>query len=478
LWSLAHAVVATSWQSLMSQRGPRDGCDGVQLVLTAALGQTYAMLSRNSSFRTTSQIFHGLGFYWSRHCRMYDTTSFTENDFPSVEAEVSEKVEVWRTWAASETRLRAILAHYILDAQIAHFSGNPTSVRHATNPLPLPASTAAFNATSPDGWIAEMDKSNTHDFTFNEFISATFRRDSAISTRPISSLGIQVVLECIQSLVLEAAQAGGDAIGTVTQKEITAALLHLYRWQICKSPQHAELSLRWHAVFLSLTMDVGSFCEQISSSCNVPGASQTQSQALLFKPTLRSHSRHSGTLELQKWVNSSIDARRALLHAFAIQDITQSLSYKEAHTIHLPSTIFIAATVHAAHMLSGVQCVTVPEDVDWDTVWTSENTGDFVSPPLVQHSSFPQSSSLPLPSAQYSSSLPRSCYVSESSERSKLETQSFLHGKFLPPNPRVLARKIPCELHALRMQLKAMASPWGISQQMDKMMELWHEKLR
>ena len=478
MWSLAHAVVATSWQSLMSQRGPRDDCDGVQLVLTAALGQTYAMLSRNGNFRTTSQIFHGLGFYWSRHCRMYDLTGFTRNELPSEDAEYNEKVELWRTWAAAETRLRAILAHYILDAQIAHFSGNPTSVRHATNPLPLPASTAAFTATSPDGWIAEIDESNTHDFTFNEFISATFRRDSLISTRPISSLGIQVVLECIQSLVLEAAQAGGDTIGTVTQKEITAALLHLYRWQICKSPQHAELSLRWHAVFLSLTMDVGSLCEQISSSCYVPEPSQTQSQVLLFKPTTQSHSRHSGTLEIQRWANSSIEARRALLHAFAIQDITQYLSYKAAHAIHIPSTIFIAATVHAAHMLSGVQSVTVPELVDWDTVWTSGNAGDFVPPPLVQYSSLPQSSSLPLPSAQSSSSLPRSCHVSESSQRSKLETQAFLQGKFFPPNPRVLARKIPCELHALRMQLKAMASPWGISQQMDKMLELWHEKLR
>ena len=470
--------MATSWQTLMSQRGPRDDCDGVQLVLTAALGQTYAMLSRNSNFRTTSQIFHGLGFYWSRHCRMYDTPSFTENDLPSLEADASAKVEVWRTWAATETRLRAILAHYILDAQIAHFSGNPTSVRHATNPLPLPASTTAFNATSPDGWIAEMGKSTTHDFTFNDFISAIFRRDSIISTRPISSLAIRVVLECIQSLVLEAAQAGGDAIGTVSQKEITAALLHLYRWQIVKSPQHAELSLRWHAIFLSITMDVGSFCEQISSSYTEPGPSHSQSQVLLFKPTIRSHSRHSGTLEIQKWANSSVDARRALLHAFAIQDITQSLPYKEAHSIHISSTIFIAATVHAAHMLSGVQCVTVPDVVDWDTVWTNENAGDFLPPPEFHHSSFAQSSLLPLTSAQASSSLPRSGHVFESSDRSKVETQAFLHGRFSPPNPRALARKIPCELHALRMQLKAMASPWGISQQMDKMMELWHEKLR
>jgi Fungal specific transcription factor domain len=61
LWRLAHTAVATSWQALTATKGPRDGCNGVQLVLTALLGQTYAS-SKNESLRMTSQIFHSLGF--------------------------------------------------------------------------------------------------------------------------------------------------------------------------------------------------------------------------------------------------------------------------------------------------------------------------------------------------------------------------------------------------------------------------------
>lgn len=60
LWRLAHIAVATNWKHLMATKGPRDSCEGVQLVLTAVLGQTYALMSRNESLRMTSQTFHGM----------------------------------------------------------------------------------------------------------------------------------------------------------------------------------------------------------------------------------------------------------------------------------------------------------------------------------------------------------------------------------------------------------------------------------
>jgi hypothetical protein len=86
LWRLAHTAVATSWQALMATKGPRDECNGVQLVLTALLGQTYAILSKNESLRMTSQVFHGLGFYWARQCGMYDVEDFSEADIPALDA--------------------------------------------------------------------------------------------------------------------------------------------------------------------------------------------------------------------------------------------------------------------------------------------------------------------------------------------------------------------------------------------------------
>jgi hypothetical protein len=46
LWRLAHTAVATSWQSLITHRGPYDACKGVQLLVTALLGQIYGALSK------------------------------------------------------------------------------------------------------------------------------------------------------------------------------------------------------------------------------------------------------------------------------------------------------------------------------------------------------------------------------------------------------------------------------------------------
>jgi hypothetical protein len=49
LWRLAHTAVATSWTTLISHRGQYDSCNGIQVVLTALLGQIYANLSKVSS---------------------------------------------------------------------------------------------------------------------------------------------------------------------------------------------------------------------------------------------------------------------------------------------------------------------------------------------------------------------------------------------------------------------------------------------
>ena len=62
LWKLAHVAVATSWQALIQHQAPSNNNRGVQLVATALLGQTYAMLSRNRKLRMTAQMFHSLGF--------------------------------------------------------------------------------------------------------------------------------------------------------------------------------------------------------------------------------------------------------------------------------------------------------------------------------------------------------------------------------------------------------------------------------
>ncbi len=98
----------------MVTKGPRDLCEGVQLLLTAVLGQTYALMSKNESLRMTSQIFHGLGFYWARQCGMFNLGPPSYN-VPSLGASEEQKLECWKVWAAQEVQNRAVLGHYILE---------------------------------------------------------------------------------------------------------------------------------------------------------------------------------------------------------------------------------------------------------------------------------------------------------------------------------------------------------------------------
>jgi Fungal specific transcription factor domain len=101
LWRLGHTAVATSWQTLISLRGPHDKCGGVQLVLTALLGQKYAFLSSNADIRTTEFVFHGLGFYWARTCGMYSISESHQPYIPALDASEYDKKFLWEVWAAS-----------------------------------------------------------------------------------------------------------------------------------------------------------------------------------------------------------------------------------------------------------------------------------------------------------------------------------------------------------------------------------------
>lgn len=433
-WRLAHAVVATSWQSLMTQRGPRDTCDAVQLVLTAVLGQTYALMSANNALRMTSQVFHGLGFYWARYSGMYDILDLSFQGIPPLDAPLQEKIEKWKVWAALETQKRAILGHYILDGQIAHSSGNATCVRHVANPLTLPATTAAFNATHPDEWVVEMIAHPQSHTTFRSFMLALFQPNDGLIQKPISELSVQVVLECLQSLILEEIEAGGSTLGTPSKTDISSALLRLYRWQILPSDDAAELLIRWHAVFLSLAADTTALCGQISSYCGTEHSLFTSSNRVS----------RARAVELQTWL-SSPDARRAYLHALAIHDTVQRLPFGRTHAVHIPSAIFTSATIHAAFMLGGLRSMVVPSTVDWNQLWSSEDA-HFVDGTI--------------------------------DDGSFSETHQFLNGSLYHIKTRFHSRKISAGIHALIMQLKAVSPHWGIAQQMEPILRHWMNALK
>lgn len=361
LWRLAHGVVSTTWQSLINHRGPFDACQGVQLVITALLGQVYGSLSKNRIIRTMSQSFHGLGFTWANFIGMFDSEPYAMENLPQLNASNTEKDHQWRSWVSREIQQRALLAHYMLDGLIAQMSGKATTIRHASNQLNLLANDAAFAAGTADEWLSLMRTQPTTQPTFRSVFHLLFSplNDRRWLGYSYSALSLRVLLEGVQSLLSDCDENGEAAVGLPSKNEIRRSLARIYEiisQNIClSSAERLETLLRWHVISLDATANTPllgkSICRRYSVEqhiwANVKG----------IRPGL----------DLSTWANAP-DARRAMLHAVSIQDIVEQLPRGRAHAIHFSSSLFAGATVYTLFLLGGTQTVRLPSTVDWADV--------------------------------------------------------------------------------------------------------------
>jgi hypothetical protein len=432
LWRLAHIAVATNWKHLMATKGPRDSCEGVQLLLTAVLGQTYALMSKNESLRMTSQIFHGLGFYWARQCGMFNSGQ-APSTIPSLDDSEEEKLECWRIWAAQEVQNRAVLGHFVLDGHISQFSGYAACARHVTNPLHMPAPDAAFDAATANEWIYQMRKEKPSRCSFREvfvtlFSSKSLHKDNFL----FSNFTLRVVLEGLQSLAADIQEADGHpCVGTPTRLDISRALLRLYNGCLqSDEPSHVdqmELLIRWHSIFLDLATPSTALCRRI---CVAYGIQQQ----------LHGTSKEDLTgFNLVTW-SQSVDALRAVLHALAIQDIVEKMPLGRSHAIHLPTAIFAVSTIYSARCIGGFPSISTPKRFSWESVWGVELTdaaelNTFTNPDK--------------------------------------DMESFLNCEYSRSTPNSTTKNLLYELNSLQITLNSISSRWGVSHEMDGLLHRW-----
>ena len=358
LWRLAHTAVATSWNTLIEHQGPYDSCSGVQLVLTALLGQVYAMFSTNITLRRTAQIFHSLGFYWARECGMYEDEEVPEL-LAGVDVAHEAATEKWRKWAARESQLRALLGHYVLDGQIAHYTGGPTCQRHASNHLRLPCDNIVFDAPTVEEWILRIRAVPVRSTTFADLFNVLFASqfDEHYLSTSVSSLTAAVLLEGLKSFVLDRNVAKGRVVGVPDKQETLDALANLHQYIMASkqmSPfDRCNAQLRWHAVSLDADADSIMLCRQMCVDFNIEqnvfGGKNDRSQSVINS---------------KDWVSTS-EAKRALLHAVAIWDTLQDLPLGRPHAIHVPASIFSAAIIYCAYCIAGVPVVQIPVVNSW-----------------------------------------------------------------------------------------------------------------
>jgi hypothetical protein len=422
LWSLAHVVAMTSWPTMLANYGMHDGSPGVQLVLTATLGQSFALMSSSQKLRTTVQVVHGLGFHWARQCGMYD---HDYNQSSCVSDAVSSLTSRWKGWAATEVQLRALLAHYILDGQIAQCSNKGTCVRHCTNPLPMPAENAMFDAEDAESWERLRSGKSGTAMSFREFILGLCSPyQLPFVKEPVPTLAIRVILESFQSLASDRFEAGGDSFGLPSQREVTIGMFRLYWSQIVENEQAHDLALRWHSIFgFSISTNIHELGCRL---CRTYGIEQNLLSAA-------STSAHRPAVDISVWIRS-YKGRATLLHSLSICDRLQKLPLADVMALHLPYTVFSAAVTFIAFLSAGQMNVSVPAVIEW------------VSPEQ------------------------RTAPLEDDEGRTIIGPETELFCQSVPIQHTVV-RKLRVELQGLRTQMRILGATWGVCIPMEALLE-------
>ncbi|KAJ5831904.1 hypothetical protein N7474_000215 [Penicillium riverlandense] len=429
LWRLAYTAIATSWPVMISQKREHDPCSGVQLVLTSLLSQTYAALSQNRILRMTSQTFYGLSMHWAQYCGIYDIPAMPRVPFEDSPEEV--KALAWKAWVARETQLRALLGLCIIDGVVSQFSGNPVNTWLPTNSLPLPADEDAFNADCADKWIRQMTRNGRHRVSTLRFCDLCHTLFDPAATSPsiipssVMLFDIRIILEILNALAAEARRSELPPVVIPSLPQIHIALRtmrHHILYSDHLSPTDRSIGLlRFHAVCLDLNSTARGtrrMCDQLGIPQGIFGGEK----------------RLESAVDPARWVQS-LAGRKGLLHALQIQLVASQMPLGLAHDVYLPGALFAAASTYGSFALAGISKVRLPGVVDWDVVLGLEE------------------------------------------EMGKVDsrTRDFLEGKLgrMAGERDCEMRNLLYELSSLRILLGSLSIQWGVTREMEEVIEAW-----
>jgi hypothetical protein len=369
---------------------------------------------------------------------MFDAEPAPLDQLPSMTASVAEKEHHWRTWVSWEIQQRALLAYYILDGLLAQLSGEATSVRHAANQLSLPSSDVAFEATTADEWLAyartQQPDSRSFRYIFRQLFSNT------VAPSPLepltSSFSLRVVLEGLQSLLSDCDEddSGVAAIGVPGRHEVCRSLVQVHESidmsLSLSTAERLEVLLRWHTICLDAVTSSSMLFRHV---CSIYHLEQRVCSGGA-KEIRRG-------FDLRKWAHSG-DGRRALLHAVAIQETVEQLPRGRAHVIHMPGSLFAAAIVYIVFSLAGNSSIQLPRTIVWKDVLLPK-----------EHRTLP-------------SMMSETVMLNESS------TSQFIRGELRPGSGHEgSTMNVLYELNSIQKLFRCLASQWGISHDMEAVVD-------
>lgn len=356
-------------------------------------------------------------------------------DLPSPHDPVDSKCLSWKRWAATESQLRTLLGLYVLDGVISQYSGNPTSASHMSNILALPCSEETFEAPDQETWLQIRAHSQVTMHRFCDLFRILFNSNEKLEQvgPDMSDFSIKVVLEGISSLVMEINRIHPPPVGLPARSQIYQVLLSTRRYlrdtpRLSEIERHAAL-VRWHAICLDL------------ESSPARGARRMCYRFGITQHIFGGEFRDEHNVDPLRFVQS-MPARKALLHAVAIQDLVARIPLGSTHDVHIPGAVFAAATTYAAFSLAGASTLTLPSTIDWDTVLSTDSNGSSEESTLRQGTS-------------------------------TRNTDSFIAGDFNGIHAGATIHHLSYDLSSIRILLQGLALRWGVAREMEEVVGSW-----
>ncbi|KAK3643999.1 hypothetical protein LTR56_009851 [Elasticomyces elasticus] len=399
----------------------------------------------NRILRMTSQTFYGLSMHWAQYCGLYDVGRAATPEIPQVDNSVETKMRAWRTWAARETQLRALLGLCVIDGVVSQFSGNFVNTWAATNSLPLAADDQAFEASNVDEWLAVMRENSSSQRSastrfYDVYHSLLVDESESGLVKSLSGLlNIKILLEILASLAADFERVTPGPTGLRCKVGATKALGRLRKIlsqsTILSTADKTIGLLRWHAVCLNLVCSTARGARRM---CHYYGITQH-----IFGGKKR---QEPGPVDPERWAQG-LSARKSLLHASEIHRIASEIPLGVMHDTCLPGALFAAATTYASFALPGLTKVFLPVAIDWDTVILSGLDDDENQMP-----------------------------TSPVSNEARQNTLRFLESSIDMPSPNWTARNLFYELNAIRVLLHSLSQNWGVTQEMEEVVGSWEAR--
>lgn len=278
----------------------------------------------------------------------------------------------------------------------------------------------------------ELSRSGQYSESFLHLFCTIFdtKDDWSIVDVQLTAFSFHVVLEGLRSLVIENNLASTCAVGSPTRQHTHHAMGKIYRQinisSTLNSIGKSEALLRWHATNLDAAVNSTWLCSAI---CYHFGIVQNVLGGL---PKTRR------AWELLHWT-SRTEARVALLHASAIRDILTEIPLGHVHAIHIPGSLFAAATIYCSFLLAGSTTISVPKVIDWKEImlmdlYSSNDNEMLGSPDLME-----------------------------------TDSKKFLRGTLQDPS--AISKNLLYELNHLQMCLRCLCQQWGVCSEMETVLE-------